>query len=84
MGSRSVAEADAEPTWRSYMTCVEDALPASILLGIEIPQNGGDTFFADQRAALASLTDQLLRLSLCSNFHLLERKSGAACQCFIF
>ena len=79
-----MAEADAEPTWRCYTTCVEDAPPASILLGIEIPQNGGDTYFADQRAALASLTGQLLRPSLHSNFHLLERKSGSACQCFIF
>ena len=38
-----MAEADAEPTWRSYMTCVEDAPPASIFLGIEIPQNADDT-----------------------------------------
>ena len=42
-GKPMVAEADAEPTWHSYMTCVEDAPPASIFLGIEIPQNADDT-----------------------------------------
>ena len=41
------------------MTYVEVPPPASILLGVEIPENGGDTFFADQRAALASLPEDL-------------------------
>ena len=50
---------DAEATWHSDMTYVEVPPPASVLLGVEIPQNGGDTFFADQRAALASLPDDL-------------------------
>ena len=50
---------DAEATWHSDMTFVEVPPPASVLLGVEIPQNGGDTFFADQRAALASLPDDL-------------------------
>ena len=48
---------DAEATWHSDMTYVEVPPPASVLLGVEIPQNGGDTYFADQRAALASLPD---------------------------
>ena len=50
---------DAEATWHSDMTYVEVPPPASILLGVEIPENGGDTFFADQRAALASLPEDL-------------------------
>jgi len=50
---------DAEATWHSDMTYAEVPPPASVLLGVEIPQNGGDTFFADQRAALASLPDDL-------------------------
>ena len=50
---------DAEATWHSDMTYVEVPPPASVLLGVEIPQNGGDTFFADQRAALASLPEDL-------------------------
>ena len=41
------------------MTYVEVPPPASVLLGVEIPQNGGDTFFADQRAALGSLPADL-------------------------
>ena len=50
---------DAEATGHSDMTYVEVPPPASVLLGVEIPQNGGDTFFADQRAALASLPEDL-------------------------
>ena len=52
---------DAEATWHSDMTYVEVPPPASVLLGVEIPQNGGDTYFADQRAALALLPDDLRR-----------------------
>jgi taurine dioxygenase len=37
------------------MTYIETPPPASLLLGIEIPDQGGDTHFADQRAALAAL-----------------------------
>ena len=43
------------------MTYVEVPPPASVLLGVEIPQNGGDTYFADQRAALALLPADLRR-----------------------
>ena len=50
---------DAEATWHSDMTYAEVPPPASVLLGVEIPQNGGDTFFVDQRAALASLPEDL-------------------------
>ena len=50
---------DAEATWHSDMTYIETPPPASVLLGVEIPQNGGDTFFADQRAALARLPQAL-------------------------
>ena len=44
-----------EATWHSDMTYSETPPPASLLLGIEIPDQGGDTHFADQRAALAAL-----------------------------
>ena len=50
---------DAEATWHSDMTYVEVPPPASVLLGVEIHQNGGDTFFADQRAALALIHEDL-------------------------
>ena len=44
-----------EATWHSDMTYSETPPPASLLLGIEIPDQGCDTHFADQRAALAAL-----------------------------
>jgi taurine dioxygenase len=44
-----------EATWHADMTYSETPPPASLLLGIEIPDQGGDTHFADQRAALAAL-----------------------------
>ena len=50
---------DAEASWHSDMTYVESPPPASVLLGVEIPPVGGDTFFADQREALATLPDSL-------------------------
>ncbi|MEL0193042.1 MAG: TauD/TfdA family dioxygenase [Halieaceae bacterium] len=50
---------DAEASWHSDMTYVENPPPASVLLGVEIPPAGGDTFFADQREALALLPDSL-------------------------
>ena len=48
-----------EATWHSDMTYSETPPPASLLLGIEIPDQGGDTHFADQRAALAALPAEL-------------------------
>ena len=50
-----------EATWHSDMTYSETPPPASLLLGIEIPDQGGDTHFADQRAALAALPAALRR-----------------------
>ena len=41
------------------MTYVETPPPASVLLGVEIPETGGDTCFADQQAAYAALPDDL-------------------------
>lgn len=35
------------------------AAPAVVSLGVDTPQNGGNTHFADQRAALASLPGDL-------------------------
>ena len=50
---------NAEATWHSDMTYVDTPPPASILLGIEIPQSGGDTCFADQCAAYDALPSSL-------------------------
>lgn len=46
---------NAEASWHSDMTYVTAPPPASLLLGIEIPETGGDTYFADQYAAFAAL-----------------------------
>ena len=46
---------NAEASWHSDMTYVSAPPPASLLLGIEIPETGGDTYFADQYAAFAAL-----------------------------
>ena len=50
---------NAEASWHSDMTYVDTPPPASVLLGIEIPPVGGDTFFADQAAAYAALPESL-------------------------
>ena len=50
---------NAEAEWHSDMTYVETPPPASVLLGVEIPPHGGDTFFADQRAAYLALPNDL-------------------------
>jgi taurine dioxygenase len=50
---------NAEANWHSDMTYVEDPPPASVLLGVEIPAEGGDTWFADQCAALEALPGEL-------------------------
>ena len=52
---------NAEASWHSDMTYVETPPPASVLLGIEIPKNGGDTYFADQAAAHSALPPSLLQ-----------------------
>ncbi len=50
---------NAEAAWHSDMTYVEVPPPASVLLGVEIPATGGDTYFADQNAAYNALPDTL-------------------------
>ena len=50
---------NAEANWHSDMTYVETPPPASVLLGVEIPPSGGDTYFADQYAAFEALPDEL-------------------------
>ena len=59
---------NAEASWHSDMTYVETPPPASILLGVEIPPAGGDTYFADQYAAYdalpADLRDRVASLTI--------------------
>jgi len=50
---------NSEANWHSDMTYVDVPPPASILLGVEIPAQGGDTYFADQEAAYRALPDSL-------------------------
>ncbi|NCF75809.1 MAG: TauD/TfdA family dioxygenase [Proteobacteria bacterium] len=50
---------NAEATWHSDMTYVDTPPPASVLLGIEIPETGGDTCFSDQCAAYHALPASL-------------------------
>ena len=50
---------NSEASWHSDMTYVETPPPASVLLGVEIPSSGGDTYFADQNAAFAALPASL-------------------------
>ena len=50
---------NSEANWHSDMTYVDTPPPASILLGIEIPEVGGNTYFADQRAAYEALPEAL-------------------------
>lgn len=50
---------NSEATWHSDMTYIENPPPASLLLGIEIPDEGGDTHFANQYAALDALPRKL-------------------------
>ena len=50
---------NAEANWHADMTYVENPPPASVLLGVEIPKEGGDTYFSDQRAAFTKLPDKL-------------------------
>jgi taurine dioxygenase len=46
-------------TQLSDMTYVDTPPPASVLLGVEIPAEGGDSCFADQSAAYHALPDSL-------------------------
>ncbi len=51
---------NAEANWHSDMTYVEIPPPASVLLGVEIPAEGGDTYFANQYAAFDALPAELV------------------------
>lgn len=46
---------NTEAKWHSDMTYVDIPPPASVLLSVEIPKHGGDTYFADQYAAYEAL-----------------------------
>ena len=48
-----------DAAWHSDMTYIEAPPTASLLYGVEIPDTGGDTHFACQYAALASLPADL-------------------------
>ncbi len=50
---------NAEARWHSDMTYQETPPPASVLHSIEVPAEGGNTQFACQRSALASLPEEL-------------------------
>ena len=50
---------NAEANWHSDMTYNEVPPPASVLLSVEIPEEGGDTWFADQYGAYEALPEPL-------------------------
>ena len=50
---------NAEANWHSDMTYTDNPPPASVLLSVEIPAEGGDTWFANQYAALEALPESL-------------------------
>jgi len=50
---------NSEASWHSDMTYIETPPPASVLLGVEIPEFGGDTHFANQYAAYEALPTKL-------------------------
>jgi taurine dioxygenase len=50
-----------EASWHSDMTYIETPPTASLLYGVEVPDEGGDTHFASQHAALEILPAALRR-----------------------
>jgi taurine dioxygenase len=50
---------NSEANWHSDMTYEETPPPASVLLGVEIPAQGGDTQFSCQHAALEAMPADL-------------------------
>lgn len=48
-----------EAAWHSDMSYSERPPSASVLFAVELPQSGGDTWFADQRAAFAALPAEI-------------------------
>lgn len=50
---------NSEASWHSDMTYLDTPPPASILLSVEVPSEGGDTYFADQAGAYDALPEPL-------------------------
>ena len=50
---------NTEASWHSDMTYVAAPPSASVLLAVETPSEGGDTYFADQCAAYEAIPDKL-------------------------
>ena len=50
---------NSEASWHSDMTYIQVPPPASILLAVEVPQTGGDTYFSNQYAAYDALPSDL-------------------------
>lgn len=50
---------NSEANWHSDMTYMQTPPPASVLLGVEIPAEGGDTQFCCQHAALEAMPVEL-------------------------
>src|SRR5260370_12433449 len=50
---------DGEAVWHADMTYVEVPPKAAILHSLEVPPDGGNTYFADMFAAFATLPDEL-------------------------
>ena len=50
---------NAEATWHTDMSYIEDPPTASILYAVETPEEGGDTHFCNMIAALAALPSSL-------------------------
>lgn len=59
---------NSEASWHSDMTYLDVPPPCSILLGVEIPHTGGNTYFSDQRAAYdsmpANLRNRIVKLTI--------------------
>jgi alpha-ketoglutarate-dependent taurine dioxygenase len=50
---------DGEEVWHADMTYIENPPKAAILHGLEVPAEGGDTYFANMIAAYETLPDDL-------------------------
>jgi taurine dioxygenase len=50
---------DGEAVWHADMTYVDVPPKAAVLYSLEVPSNGGNTYFADMFAAYETLTDAL-------------------------
>ena len=72
---------NSEANWHSDMTYMETPPPASVLLGIEIPAEGGDTQFSCQHAALEALPESLRAASFSACGSGRRRGGGARGGC---